>query len=197
MVAWLPATFSLRPGRGKRDRPCPPHDFPTFPGPCPRVHGLRPADDSFTKGLTPADFQAAGLGKLTPEELAKLDALVEGKQTGAVVQAKEETAKVVTETVRKQVQEEDKKAEQEKKKKEASAGILTRLKVVLKPAPTSSTPRLDAMLAPPFNGWGKGTYLNLTNGQIWVVTDDGHYQTAPITAPVPVRITPGPWEASS
>ena len=49
------------------------------------------ADDSFTKGLSPADFKAAGLDKLSPEELARLDALVKAKQTGAVARATEET----------------------------------------------------------------------------------------------------------
>jgi hypothetical protein len=70
------------------------------------------AQESFTKSLSPADFQAAGLNKLTPDELAALDALVQGKQTGAITKAKEETAKVVTETVRQQVQAEDAKAAQ-------------------------------------------------------------------------------------
>jgi hypothetical protein len=149
------------------------------------------AEDSFSRGLTPADFQAAGLGKLTPEELARLDALVEGKQTGAVTQAKEETAKVVTETVRKQVQAEDKKAAQAEKKKAASAGIMARLKVVLKPGTDIEYTTLEAMLAPPFTGWHKGTILSLTNGQIWMVTDDGQYQASRTDEPIPIRITPG------
>ena len=68
------------------------------------------AEDSFTKGLSPADFEAAGLSKLTPEELARLDALVRGQQTGAVKKATEETAKAVSASVREQVQAEDRKA---------------------------------------------------------------------------------------
>jgi hypothetical protein len=58
------------------------------------------ADDSFTKSLTPADFAAAGLDRLTPEQLAKLDALVRAQQGGAVAKAKEETTKAVAATVR-------------------------------------------------------------------------------------------------
>jgi hypothetical protein len=58
------------------------------------------ADDSFTKGLTPAEFAAAGIDKLTPEQLAKLDELVRARQSGAVAKAKDETTKVVAATVR-------------------------------------------------------------------------------------------------
>jgi hypothetical protein len=61
---------------------------------------LRADDDSFTKSLTPAEFAAAGLDKLTPEQRAKLDALVHARQNGAVAKATEETTKVVTATVR-------------------------------------------------------------------------------------------------
>src|ERR1700722_2674497 len=50
------------------------------------------ADDSFTGALSPADFQAAGLGKLTPDEIARLNQLVRGQQTGAVAKATAETA---------------------------------------------------------------------------------------------------------
>jgi hypothetical protein len=61
---------------------------------------LRAEDDSFTRSLTPAEFAAAGLDKLTPEQRAKLDALVHARQNGAVAKATEETTKVVTATVR-------------------------------------------------------------------------------------------------
>src|ERR1017187_3206603 len=70
------------------------------------------ADDSFTKSLTPADYQAAGLGKLSPEELARLDELVRAHQSGALAVANQETTKAVTEQVRQQVQAEDRKAAQ-------------------------------------------------------------------------------------
>lgn len=156
--------------------------------------------DSFTKSLSPADFQAAGLGKLTPEELAALDALVQGRQVGAVAKAKEETkvetTKAVTEEVRKkvtqevtqQVKAEDFQAEQ---KKSASKGIIEKLKVVLKPGTEIEYTTLDAVLLPPFGGWEKGTVFTLTNGQRWVVTDEGQYWSPRRETPVRVRIEPG------
>jgi hypothetical protein len=152
------------------------------------------AQDSFTKSLSPADFQAAGLNKLTPAELAALDALVQGKQTGAVAKAKEETkietTKVVTEQVRQQVKAEDFQ-EAQKKEKASSAGIIERLKVVLKPGTEIAYTTLDAKIVPPFRGWEKGTVFTLTNGQRWVVSDDGAYWSPRKDTPVPVRIEPG------
>ncbi|HEY5079381.1 MAG TPA: hypothetical protein VII43_06020, partial [Opitutaceae bacterium] len=142
--------------------------------------GTLRADDSFTKTLSPEDFQAAGLGKLSPDELAKLDALVRGEKAGAVAKAKEETTQVVTAavtekvtatvtekvtaTVREQVKAEDKKAEE---KKAASASFMQRVKVVLKPGTEIEYSTLDAMLVPPFHGWEKDTIFRLTNGQKW------------------------------
>jgi len=164
--------------------------------------------DSFTKSLSPADFQAAGLSKLTPEELAALDALVQGRQTGAVAKAKEETkvetTKVVAEQVRQQVTQEvrqqvtqevtqkvkaeDQQAEQ---KKAASTGFIEKLKVVLKPGTEIEYTAMDAVLLPPFEGWEKGTVFTLTNGQRWVVTDENQYWAPRRQTPVHVRIEPG------
>ena len=165
------------------------------------------AQESFTKSLSPADFQAAGLGKLTPDELAALDALVQGRQTVVVAKVKEETAKVVAqtvtqqvhaedakaaqavvETVRQQTHEEDVKAEQ---KKASSMGFIEKFKVVLKPGTEIDYTTLDAMLAPPFVGWEKGTILTLTNGQRWVVTDEGNYWSPKKEQPIHVRVEPG------
>ncbi len=166
------------------------------------------ADDSFTKNLTPEDFKAAGLDKLTPEQLAKLDALVRGEKAGAVAKATEETTKVVTakvtevvtakvtevvtakvaETVRQQVQAEDQEAA---KKKAATASFMERVKVVLKPGTEIEYTTLDATLVPGFHGWQKDTILTLTNGQRWVVTDDDRFWAPLADKPVHVRVVPG------
>lgn len=153
------------------------------------------ADDSFTKGLTPADFKAAGLDRLSPEELARLDALVRAVQTGAVAKAteettkavREETTKAVTEQVRKQVQAEARSGAQ----KPESSGFIDRMKVVLKPGTEIEYTTLDAVLARPFDGWENGTILTLTNGQRWVVTDHDSYYAGATGKPVHVKIVPG------
>jgi len=154
------------------------------------------ADDAFTKGLSPADFKAAGLDKLSPEELARLDALVKAKQTGAVARATEETTKAVraettkavTEQVRQQVQAEARGGAQ---KQAAPSGFIDRMKVVLKPGTEIEYTTLDAVLARPFDGWQNGTILTLTNGQRWAVTEHDDYYTTPTGKPVHVKIVPG------
>jgi hypothetical protein len=146
------------------------------------------ADDSFTQGLSPADFQAAGLGKLTAGELARLDALVRGQQAGAVTKATEETQKKVEVAVRAQVQAEDRASA---RKEAASPSFIDKFKVVLKPGTEVDYTTLDAALIPGYSGWRKGTVLTLTNGQQWVVTEDGQDYETPTGKPVPVRILPG------
>ncbi|HEY5228385.1 MAG TPA: hypothetical protein VIJ19_07565 [Opitutaceae bacterium] len=145
------------------------------------------ADDSFTKSLSPQDFAAAGLGKLTPAELAALDSLVHGSQAGAVAVAKDQTAKEVAQTVRIQVQAEDKKEAQKKE----SAGFFDRLKVTLRPGTEVQYTTLDAAILPPFDGFEKGTILTLDNGQRWAVVDDSSDYRNPAKKPVHVHIYPG------
>jgi hypothetical protein len=154
------------------------------------------ADDSFTRSLSPEDFQAAGLSKLNPDELAKLDALIRGEKTGAVAKAKEETVKAVTaqvtaqvtEEVRKKTQEEDRKAES---KRGVGASFMERMKVVLKPGTEIEYTTLDATLVPPFKGWHYGTLFTLSNGQQWSVTDEASYWSPQVNDALHVRIVPG------
>jgi hypothetical protein len=142
------------------------------------------ADDSFTKTLSPADFQAAGLGKLTPEELARLDDLVRGQQTGAVAKATAETAQKVTVSVREQVQAEE-------RKKQAS-GILEKMKVMLKPGTEIEYSTLDSTLTDVLEiNFGKGgAVFTLANGQRWRTDEDDAWPSVK-GKPVHVRIIPG------
>jgi hypothetical protein len=142
------------------------------------------ADESFTQSLSPEDFQAAGLGKLTPAELARLDALVRGQQKGAVAKATDETAKAVAAKVRA----EDSAAAQ---RQASSASIVDKIKVVLRPGTEVSYTTLDAALVPGYSGWQRGTVLTLTNGQQWEVTESGRDYSTPTGKPVRVHIVPG------
>jgi hypothetical protein len=145
---------------------------------------LARADDSFTKALSPADFQAAGLGKLTPEELAKLDLLVRSQQSGAVAMATAETTRKVATSVRAQVQAED--------RKQQSSGILDKMKVMLKPGTEIGYTTLDSTLAAIHEiNFGKGgAVFTLANGQLWRTDDDDDWPTLG-GKPVRVRIIPG------
>ncbi len=65
------------------------------------------------------------------------------------------------------------------------------MKVVLKPGTEVEYTTLDAVLVPGFSGYQKGTMLELTNGQRWIVSEnDSDYET-PTGKPVHVRIVPG------
>ena len=144
------------------------------------------ADDSFSKSLSAEDFKAAGLDKLSPGELSRLDALVRGQQAGAVIKATQETQVKVEAKVREQVQAEDRAAAQ----KQASTGLIDRVKVLLKPGTEIDYTTLDATLPPGYSGWHRGSLLTLTNGQQWVVTETGSDYTNPTGKPVHVRIVP-------
>jgi hypothetical protein len=181
------------------------------------------ADDPFSQALSPADFQAAGLGKLTPDELKKLDELVHAQQTGQLAkvreeakaqvrqevkqevvqevkaQVKQEVRQEVTQQVRQEVKAEVKAEVQAEARAEAAAkpaapaspGFLDRMKVMLLPGTTIEYTTLDATIPPPFHGWSTGTVITLTNGQRWVVTDDGRYWSPTVNHPVAVKIVPG------
>jgi hypothetical protein len=142
------------------------------------------ADDSFTKDLSPADFQAAGLGKLTPDELAKLDLLVRQQQTGAVAKATQETTQKVTSTVREQVQAED--------RKQQSAGFIDRVKVMLKPGTEIEFTTLDSTLVSVMEiDFGKGgAVFTLANGQRWRTSENDDWPS-PVGRTIHVRVVPG------
>jgi hypothetical protein len=142
------------------------------------------ADDTFTGALSPQDFQAAGLGKLTPEELARLNQLVRGQQTGAVAKATAETAQKVSTAVRAQVQAEDSKRQ--------SAGFVERMKVMLKPGTEIEYTTLDSTLVDVLElRFGKGgTVFTLANGQRWMTADDDDWPD-PKRRTVHVRVVPG------
>jgi hypothetical protein len=142
------------------------------------------ADDSFTKGLSPGDFQAAGLGKLTPDELARLDLLVSGRETGAVARATAETTQQVATSVREQVQAEDRKKE--------SAGFLEKMKVKLRPGTEIEYSTLDSAIVEVREmNFGKGgAVFTLANGQLWRTDDDDDWPSTK-AGPVRVHIIPG------
>lgn len=145
---------------------------------------LARADDSFTKALSPADFQAAGLGKLTPDELARLDQLVRGQQSGAVAKATAETAQKVATSVREQVQAEN--------RKQQSAGFLDKVKVMLKPGTEIEYSTLDSTLVAVHEiDFGRGgAVFVLANGQRWQTGDNDDWPN-PERGTIHVRIIPG------
>ena len=164
------------------------------------------ADGTFSQGLTPDQFQAAGLGKLTPDELARLDALVASRVSGQVQARVQEQVTVVQEQVKAQVDAQVKakvaaavkahddaqaKAAVEARAKTGSA-LLGRIEaVILRPGTHIEYTTLESEIRPGFHGWHKGTILTLVNGQRWQVSDEGQYVCPHVNAPVKVKVVPG------
>jgi hypothetical protein len=155
--------------------------------------------EEFTKNLTPEQFAAAGLGKLTPEELARLDALVRAQQSGELAKAREEAAtqmrateeKVRTETEAKVRAEVAKQRAAEPKSTER-VSLLGRMKVLLSPGAEIEYNREETQLVGSFRGYEPGKVFTLANGQRWRVVE-GSFWSPASTADKPrkVVIEPG------
>ena len=157
------------------------------------------ADELFTKSLSPAEFAAAGLGKLTPDELARLNALVQVRQGGQAepvseqmkAQIREQAKAEVRQEVKAEVREEVKAEVRAENPKPAPPGFVDRMKILLRPGTEIQYTTLETTLPPPFHGWHNGTMFTLSNGQRWVVQDDARYWSPEIDRPLKVRIVPG------
>ena len=160
------------------------------------VFGSAKAEE-FSKTITAEDFASAGLGKLTPEELARLDALIQAQKNGEVARVRVETAakveadttaKVVAETTAKvqaettaKVQAETTariKAETAAAKAADSGNLLHRMRVVLTPGTDIEYATVETELKGSFRGYQPGTVLTLTNGQQWRVVEGNYWSPA-------------------
>jgi hypothetical protein len=168
-------------------------------------------DEIFSTAVRPADFSAAGLGKLTPDELARLDALVRDFKSGALLAAKREAA--TAEAARVAAEEKAAKAEVAKSAAEAKSraateraeavsaapadsgvkkiagGIVAKAKVLLAPGTEVEYASTDSRIAGDFTGWSGKAIFTLENGQRWLVVNGGEYSTPPIPSPK-VKIVP-------
>jgi hypothetical protein len=123
----------------------------------------RVVEGDLQQQMSPAEFKAAGLEKLTPQELAELNNWLQGK----VAQA----ANIAVEQAREEGRQE----------------------VIVKNRGFSdfgSKDPIEATLEGEFRGFSKGRQYTLGNGQIWEQTDDTSVSGVRKQAPS-VRITPG------
>lgn len=175
------------------------------------------AQDKFSQTVRPEDFAAAGLAKLTPEERARLDVLIDAFKRGATVPADDMAAQLAaaqraTEAAaaaRVAAEERANKAERaaeeakavnvaaakekEREKEKAKAeggGFFAKAKVLLKPGTEIEYEKVETRLMGDFRGWRDGTVFTLENGQRWQV-QGGSYSTPPEPGPRKVVIVPG------
>ncbi len=173
----------------------------------------RGAEETFSKTVGAGDFSSAGLSKLTPAELARLDALVRDYKTGALAAAQREAAearaaaeaKIARAEAETQAAKADAlkaeaaraeatktaQAEAAKAKKAESGSLLQRAKVLLTPGTEIEYETIESRIAGDFKGWEGNTVLTLENGQRWKIANGGLYSTPPVPSPK-VKISPSP-----
>jgi hypothetical protein len=142
--------------------------------------------EDFSQGLTPEEFKAAGLDKLSPAELAKLNALVNGQHTVEIAKIREETTVKVRAETTAQV-----KAEIAAKPAQPES-FLHRMKVVLTPGTDISYETIETQLVGKYRGFEPGTVLTLANGQKWRVVEGSYWSPArDENKPRKVKVSPG------
>lgn len=157
--------------------------------------------EEFTKGLTPEEFASAGLGKLAPAELARLNELVRAQQSGELARARAEAEARAQAVAEAQVQAAEArarsetaakvKAETEAKvraeiaaqkaaepKKGERTSMLGKMRVLLTPGADIEFAKVETQIAGPFRGYEAGEVLTLTNGQRWRVVEGSYWAPA-------------------
>lgn len=146
----------------------------------------RAAEEVFTKAVAKGDFTAAGLGKLSPEELARLDGLVRDYQSGALAAAE---ARVFAEARRAEGAKVVRAQSEAGGEKKTERGLLARAKVLLVPGTEIAYATVESRIAGNFTGWDGRAVLTLENGQRWQIANGGNYSTPPLPSPQ-VKIAP-------
>ena len=130
------------------------------------------AESDFARTLTPEEMQAAGLTKLTPEELARLETLVQRYKAGEAALPKAQGAT----------------AAKTGKLLPAWVGALITLeRTESKPEKSDA---LESQLAGNFSGWSGRTTFRLDNGQLWTQANSDSYVYAPTLKSPKVKIYP-------
>lgn len=117
------------------------------------------AQEKFSQAVRPEEFAAAGLAKLSPDERARLDALVESYKTGALAAARREAeaaaaARVAAEARATKAERAAEEAKAEAKQtKKAEAGFLAKAKVMLTPGTEVEYLAVESRIEGSFTGW--------------------------------------------
>ncbi len=135
---------------------------------------------SFTQSLTPEQRERLGLGSLTPEQLANLDAAVSAYANGQTTTAVAEAQRKSVEQVHEAEQKAAATAVDEYKKKQEPGVIARTLAAFKHKEEEGRSERFTAHVVGEFRGWRGGTYFPLDNGQVWRQVTDDAYELAPV-----------------
>jgi hypothetical protein len=155
------------------------------------------AEPPFSQAVPRTEFTAAGLGKLTAEELARLDALVGAYQSGALASARREAAAAAARAAAAEARAAETAARAQAASPPAAASadkpdtsLLARAKVLLMPGTKIEYATVESRIAGDFRGWEGRTVFTLENGQRWQVQGGDPYISPPVRSPA-VKIVPG------
>ena len=161
------------------------------------VSRLPAAEEAFSRTVGREEFSAAGLGKLSPEEIARLDALVQAYKSGALERARREAAAAEARAAKAEADAARSAAAAEAKVKAADAGtgggtsLLNRAKVLLTPGTEIEYSTVESRIVGEFRGWQGRTIFNLENGQRWQASGNESYVLPRAVLNPAVKITPG------
>jgi hypothetical protein len=151
---------------------------------------VRAGEAGFSQALSPEEFQAAGLDRLSPEQRRKLDQLVQAFKEGQVTAAQKSAAgaleaKRTAEAEARAAKEEARVAKEEARAAKTEAktsdrGFLAKAKVLLVPGTKIEYAEIRSTVQGTFEGWSGKTIFRLANGQRWqVVNSDDRYFVRP------------------
>jgi nucleoid-associated protein YgaU len=164
--------------------------------------------DQFSQVVKPADFAAAGLSKLSPGELARLDQLVEAYKSGALEAARQQAAAATAaqaaaearaaqaEAAAKTAQaaatkaKDDAAAQAAAEKKASGGSLLSRAMVMITPGTKVVYQSVESRIIGGVSGWNAHTIFTLENGQEWQVSDYSHYFNGPPIDNPKVKLVP-------
>lgn len=163
----------------------------------------RAEETKFSQTISPAEFEAAGLKHLTPEERAKLDRLVQvfadaqvkgvQKSAAAAVEAKR-IAEAEAEAARQEARvakDEAKAAKvQARESKANDRGFFAKAKVLVVPGTKIEYAEVRSTIEGAFEGWMGKTIFQLANGQRWQVSNSDERYFVPPRENVEVQIRP-------
>lgn len=159
------------------------------------VAGSGRADEKkFSQSVSPEDFTAAGLDRLSPAEISRLDALITAYKNGAVAtvrrSADEALAAKQAALVAKQAAEAEAKAAKDEvvEYKKTNLGFFSKAKILLMPGTKVEYAVIKSTIPGKFRGWDGRPIFLLANGQRWQVANGGNYYT-PAKDDIEVEIT--------
>jgi len=148
----------------------------------------RAAEADFSRTIRAEDFAAAGLGKLSADELRRLDGLVRDFRSGALERAQREAA--VAQARAADAEARAQASARAQKDKAGDAGLVAKARVMLTPGTQVEFATVESRIAGEFRGWEGRTLFTLENGQRWQVSGSESY-VSPLRTNPAVKITPG------